>query len=124
EPAFDFAEDFAEGLAAVEIDHEYGYIDGTGRIIIKLQFPSARSFAEGLAVVATGDHRSYIDKTGKVVIRGRFNDAEPFRRGPARGPEGGEVVRTLAGPVLWRGGAWTYINAKGDKVRRYRTDDD
>ena len=124
EPQFKWAQAFAEGLAAVAVGDQYGYIDSVGRLAIKPQFETARSFSGGLAAVQSGEHWSYIDKSGQVVIRGAFNDAEDFNGGLARVHEGGKLIITTDGPIFWRGGVWTYINAKGEKVRRYRTDDD
>lgn len=79
EPQFSGAESFSEGLAAVTLreDNEFkvGYIDRTGKFVIKLQFSSASSFAEGLAAVQVGGFKGkwgYIDKTGKFVIQPQF----------------------------------------------------
>jgi len=49
---------FGEGLAPVEIDSRYGYLDKEGRIAIEPQFDYAYPLTEGLAciknVVAVG----------------------------------------------------------------------
>jgi hypothetical protein len=124
EPRLDGAGDFSEGLAAVVVGKKWGYMDRRGRIVVRPQFEEAQTFSEGLAAVRRGAHWSYIDKRGKVVITGRFNDAKAFTGGLALVHEGGEFVRTLDGPVYWSGGAWFYINHKGEKVRRYCKDDD
>jgi hypothetical protein len=124
EPRLDGAGDFSEGLAAVLVGKKWGYMDRTGRIVVRPQFEEARKFSEGLAAVRTGEHWSYIEKRGKVVITGRFNEAKAFKGGLALMHEGGEFERTLDGPAYWSGGAWFYINQKGEKVRRYCKDDD
>ena len=63
-PQFDVAQDFAEGLAAVEIGGEktgkWGYIDLTGHYVVNPQFDWTTGFGEGLAAVQIGN-----DKTGK-----------------------------------------------------------
>ncbi|MFH0888875.1 MAG: WG repeat-containing protein [Planctomycetota bacterium] len=64
---------FFEGLASVLIDGKWGYIDITGKIVIKPQFVSAWNFSEGLAYVQIDDKNAldknaYIDKTGQIVI--------------------------------------------------------
>jgi len=89
-PQFDWAMEFSEGLAAVEIRTEtrtpnpkggvdigtiskWGYINPTGEMVIQPQFDSAGTFKNGLAqVTIEGDSwqdrtSGYIDKTGKYV---------------------------------------------------------
>ena len=104
-------------------------MDRSGRVVIQPQFEEAQKFSEGLAAVRKGEHWRYIDKQGKAVITGagagagRFNDAEGFTNGLARVHEGGRFERTNDGPSYWSGGAWFYIDRKGEKVRRCRNDD-
>lgn len=80
------AEDFAEGLAAVDIRNSsrqscdnnncWGYIDKTGNYAIKPQFSSVKPFRGGLAwvwvTIPRGNYsdsykQGYINKTGKFV---------------------------------------------------------
>lgn len=71
---------FSEGLAAVQIVNEsnyadkWGYIDETGKFVIKPQFEKAERFSEGFAAVKVGDKFGYIDKTGKFIINPQFDD--------------------------------------------------
>ena len=48
---FDEAENFSEGLAAVQLNQKSGYIDKTGKIVIPLSFDHACNFSDGLASV-------------------------------------------------------------------------
>jgi WG containing repeat len=139
-PQFTWAMHFSEGLAAVSVGSKWGYADRTGRMQIPLRFGSddmtgdvAGSFAEGLAPVRIGKSWVFIDKQGKVVIErakgpkgeiGPFNAVDGFKDGLARVHVGGEVAEVHDAPWFWRNGAWHYINAKGDVVRRYRPDGD
>jgi hypothetical protein len=149
EPQFHRAGAFSEGFAAVALRKKWGYVDlppprrggggerrgadvapstrwgyvdRKGRLVIKPQFAEAHKFSEGLAAVQKGEHWCYIDREGKVVIRGRFNEAKDFRGGLARVHEGGSYQEVHDGPSYWKGGAWFYINRKGEKVRRWRPD--
>ena len=55
----------------------YGYIDRTGKMIIKPQFVDARDFSEGLARVTIDVfHWGYVDTTGRMVIEPRFDWVE------------------------------------------------
>jgi hypothetical protein len=107
--------DFSEGLAAAAVldavkperpspgrddrrNLKWGYVDGSGREVIPMQFLSAGDFAEGLAPVNAGGegfggegslcgppaNYGYIDKTGAFVIRPQFTHASPFQNGRAR----------------------------------------
>jgi hypothetical protein len=75
---FDAAEDFSEGLAAVEINEKTGYIDKAGKIVIPPRFLSGYPFSSGMALVVLrifkeGNLRlhklGYIDRSGKLVIQ-------------------------------------------------------
>jgi len=62
----------------------YGYIDRTGRVVIKPRFKIAGSFHEGLAAVRIGKAWGYIEPSGRLVIRAKFDDAWGFSEGLAR----------------------------------------
>src|SRR5208282_1048765 len=90
-PQFEDAEEFSEGLAAVNIEMKdkekgkWGFIDKTGKFAIKPQFNDA-SFSllsDGLAPVETGGKYGFIDRTGKFVIEPQFEVAGTFREGLA-----------------------------------------
>ena len=73
-PQYEDAEFFNEGLAAVEKNGKWGYIDETGAVVIPFRFDTAGNFSEGLALVGEYVENEYdgsdlmlsiIDKTGK-----------------------------------------------------------
>jgi hypothetical protein len=76
--------DFSEGLIAVSIDRQVGYLNRRGEWAIPRRFNSAGAFSEGLAPVKIGEKFGYIDKTGKVVIEPQFDEAIEFSEGLAR----------------------------------------
>jgi hypothetical protein len=53
-----------------------GFIDKTGKLVIKPQFDSAFPFSEGLAKVRIGDKAGFIDRTGKIVVPLKFHGKE------------------------------------------------
>ena len=59
-PQFDYAYDYADGLAEVQIGGKWGYIDKTGKFAINPQFDLAGHFADGLAPVEIGTKWGYI----------------------------------------------------------------
>jgi len=90
---YENADNFSEGLAAVEIDGKWGYIDVKGNIIIKPQFEQAGNFSEGFACVGKSitiegqygpqERYGFIDKTGKIVIDYQFYYSASFYEGLA-----------------------------------------
>ena len=78
EPQFEFAGDFAEGLAVIELNGQFGFIDPSGAVVIEPQYDFAADFAFGLAPVAADGKFGYIDQAGQVVIEPQFNDARSF----------------------------------------------
>ncbi len=101
EPQYVFAEPFSDGLALVFPDWgvnffghaegytlfvRAGYIDHTGKLIIKTRFvENAHSFSEGLAAFQAGINYTsseskwgYLDKTGTWAIQPQFDIAGDF----------------------------------------------
>lgn len=58
-------------LFPVKQNDKWGYIDKTGKTIIKPQFNGCCGFSEGLARVKIKKKWSFIDKTGKIVIESK-----------------------------------------------------
>ena len=101
-PEFDFASDFAEGLAAVLVGQKWGYVNATGKLVIPPQFDYAADFAEGLAAVKLGDKTGFIDTNGQQQILPQFQNAGAFSEGWAW-----VQVETPAGS------RWRYIDKAG-----------
>ena len=81
---FTNCEDFSGGLAPVEIDGKWGFIDQKGAVVISPQFDECRwSFSEGLAAVRLGKNWGYIDTKGDFVIPPKFDYAQGFAEGRA-----------------------------------------
>lgn len=86
-PRFDRAEDFSEGLAAVQLGKTFGYVDREGRMVLvpeqERAGPLHRKFSDGLALVRRGRHFGFIDRSGKVAIPLRYVGADDFSEGYA-----------------------------------------
>jgi hypothetical protein len=93
---------FGEGLAGVCIGGKWGFINETGKIVIKPRFVFVSGFSERLASVNIGGKLmtingrrctetycikggkwGFIDRTGKTVIDIQFDDASDFKEGLA-----------------------------------------
>ncbi len=62
----------------------WGYINKTGKVVIKPQFRYALAFSEGLAAVRIEGRYGYIDTTGRVVIAPSYDRGNPFSHGLAQ----------------------------------------
>lgn len=71
-------------LRPIQQNGKWGYIDSTGKIVIRPQFVWAEEFSEGLAAIENenGKH-GYIDETGALVIEAKFENWTNFWEGLA-----------------------------------------
>ena len=74
---------FSQGLAAVQVGGQWGYIDLMGNYVIAPSFEMAGSFFEDLAPARKGGHWGYIDMRGRFVIEPKFLRAGNFHDGIA-----------------------------------------
>lgn len=76
---------FSEGLARIALENftKWGFIDHTGKVVIKPDYENAWEFSEGRAAVRLKGKWGYIDKEGKLAIQPQFDDAESFSEGLA-----------------------------------------
>jgi hypothetical protein len=58
---------FQEGLAAVELDGKYGFINKNGETVIDFVYDDADSFYYGITIVKSGSKYKMIDKSGKQI---------------------------------------------------------
>lgn len=104
---------FSEGLAAIQTeDYLTGFMDKSGKVVIRPQFYEAGHFSEGLAIVKTHeksfffpeDNLGYIDKTGQIVIKTDCDHLYDFSEGIAVGKKGNEFY------LIDKTGAKTYFH--------------
>ena len=91
--SFEMGDRFNEGLAAVQNDDLWGYVNTKGEMVIPFQFTDAQRFYEGLAAVyvggyvgdegPTGGGYGYINPSGELVIAPQFDFGEDFNHGIA-----------------------------------------
>ena len=72
-----------EVLARVERNGKWGYINTTGREVIRCKYEEAGDFRDGRARVKLNDKWDYIDIKGKDVIPLEYEGAEDFCNGLA-----------------------------------------
>lgn len=102
--------DFSEGLAAINIDDLWGFIDYNGKIIIKNVFLKTGEFADSLCWARNIDQLTgFIDHTGKYVIEPEFTGCDRF-----------DTISHLA-RVKDNDGIYFYIDKKGMRLY-FKTD--
>ena len=74
---------FFEGLARVMVDQKIGYIDSTGKMVIKPQFTYGGNFVNGLARVKVNGKMGFINKKGELVVPAIYDNAFNFYQGRA-----------------------------------------
>lgn len=116
-PAAPPADVDAQSLFPIEIRaKEWGYMDGTGRVVIDARFAFATDFDDdglALAVPLGGKLLGYIDRTGAFVIPPAFQTAE-FEHLDVEGLEAKNLRfhddrAAAVGPT----GRWGYIDRRG-----------
>jgi hypothetical protein len=74
----------ADGLMAVIVDGQTGYIDTKGRFVINPRFAAAGTFSEGLAAFEDADKKwGFVGKDGTVVVPATLDSAGDFHEGLA-----------------------------------------
>ena len=61
---YDAGRNFSEGLALVNLNGKWGYVDKIGREVIPCKYDYACEFEEGLATVELNGKWGFIDKHG------------------------------------------------------------
>ena len=98
---YDDIDCLSEGLARIERDGKYGFIDNTGQVVIPPKYDLAWDFSEGLARVSQNGKYGFIDNTGKVVIPLNYDWVGSFSEGLA---------------MVKRNGKWGFIDKTGKVV--------
>gem|GEM_PF-1960337 len=140
-PAYDFADDFHEGMAQVTLNDKVGYIDENGKVVITPQYDFAGRFSDGLAVVKTNGKFGAINLKGEFVIPAVHELLYGFSEGLAGArtgekygfidskgkmviaPDFDDVSRFSEGFAAVKiNGKWGYVNTEGRLVIPARFD--
>ena len=134
---FQGVRDFSEGLAAVQHQGKWGFINPDGTFKVRPQFDAVGAFRSGLAAAEANNKWGYIDSTGQWAIHAQFGKADDFSDGFALTDKGyidksGTLVVASAkdGTAFVQGLAhvslgtreYGYMDHNGRIVFRYRSD--
>jgi hypothetical protein len=93
---YDLAGEFSEGLAAVQLEKKWGFIDKTCRVIIPIIYEAnGLKFSEGLTPISKNNKWGFINRNADLVIPFRYDRADIFSEGIA---------------AVKLNGKWGYIN--------------
>ncbi|MBN2897738.1 MAG: WG repeat-containing protein [Clostridia bacterium] len=73
-PEYDWVAPFSEGLAIVEKNGKYGYINTSGEVVIPIKYDDADNFVDGAAEVYAFSSYYSIDKEGKKIPGSSYDD--------------------------------------------------
>lgn len=111
----------------------WGYVDNSGRVVIKFKYDEAYPFEAGVAIVRKGDKMGFINQAGKPIGKLQYSVIEPYASGeyylvaiggkmdtkkPKKnktkmvGPEPLNVGGTTRIP--WLGAKWGICDSKGN----------
>jgi len=80
---YDDADEFSSGLARVELNGVWGYIDKTGKEVIPLGYDFAYNFNEDLAKIGLNGKYGFINQTGIEVVQPKYSHVGDFIEGLA-----------------------------------------
>jgi hypothetical protein len=100
--SFDLARPFADSLAIVMAQGQWGIINAHGQWVAQPAYDSIRNFFDDLAVVAITRLKGVADSRGIVRIQPQYHAIEPAPYGLLRVRKNGEMgYVTVEGRVIW-----------------------
>lgn len=88
---------------------KWGYVNETGKVVIKYKYDQAKEFSEELAAIDRNGKWGYIDKAGKVIIPLIYDIANNFSEG-------------LAKVINLELGGWSLIDKTGKDITSLKYD--
>ena len=87
---YDHVRPYSEGLAAVEKNGRWGFIDKQGREIVRPQYQDVLPYGESRAAVKKDGQWGFIDKHGKETVKPQYDTVWPYKDGRATVQKNGE----------------------------------
>lgn len=78
---FDYAHDFQDGIAMVELDEKFGFIKTDGSYLIEQMYDEARDFKNGIAKVELDEKLGILKTDGTYLIEPKFDQIGNFEEG-------------------------------------------
>lgn len=97
---------------------KWGFVNESGKTVIKYDFNEVTAFVDGRAKVKKGDKWGYIDVNGKEVIKIKYSEMLTWDGNYCKIAEGGSIKDGVL-----KGAKWGYINRNGDVVLKAEYDE-
>ncbi len=101
QPKYDYARQFSEGLAAVELNGSWGFINRKGQMVIKNKYTTVKDFKNGFAAICQNKLCGLINPSGEVKIPLQYEENDDFSEGLV--------------PVM-KEGLWGFIDLEGETI--------
>ena len=75
---------YFEGLAKVEFQYKWGFIDQEGKEIVPCRYDDVYRFQESMAAVRLNNKWGFIDKEGKEIVPYRYDNVYSFQEGKVK----------------------------------------
>lgn len=75
---YDLVFNFHDGLAEVQLNDKYGYVNTEGVEVVPPKYDYIYAFTDGLAKVSLDDKYGFIDKNGKEIVEPKYSRAYNF----------------------------------------------
>jgi hypothetical protein len=104
---FQYLTNFSNGLALVEQNGKWGYINKLGEFVIPATYSHASDFSDGLATVTDGNRRFAIDPKGRLVFDASYPMLTAFKDGVASYRDCASFPCAMgylnkAGKIIWK----------------------
>ena len=96
---------YFEGLAKVEFQYKWGFIDQEGKEIVPCRYDDVYRFQESMAAVRLNNKWGFIDKEGKEIVPCQYDNVYSFQKGMA---------------AVCLDNKWGFINKEGKEIVPYR----
>jgi len=120
-PQFQWAGDFSDSLAPVQMGEKFGYINKRGKFVVDAQYEDAHSFVKGKAAVKLNGKYGYIDVAGKVISPFEILTIDTIPAQTETDSIKFEFFENLAGAFI--NGAYGFVNRSGEVVIQPRYSD-
>ena len=81
---------YSEGMAAVEKNGRWGFIDQQGREIVRPQYQDVLPYGESRAAVKKDGQWGFVDKRGKETVKPQYDNVWSYKDGRATAEKDGK----------------------------------
>jgi hypothetical protein len=103
----------AHGLYAVKENSRFGYMDGTGKVVVPPSFDYAWDFKDGMGRFKHNGKYGFLNERGEIAIKNEFAYADDFKDGFARVNTKDTTMLDLHYDGYSLQSEWTFVDKSG-----------